>query len=254
MPLKGESTYKLHLWVDSKAGNETMHQTFKAGLSVKTYTRNKTLAEQIIESKDKTLIYHDGKCDYEGQENCTLEAGDYSYRYSGSSETVKNYVCLDGTTTEEKCSSDEDLYQIIGLFKNNLNLYEMKLIKHSPYLGVDDVNWTGRGYYWGGSQENTKNTWKDSTLNTITLNQNYYNNLLHYIQKLITIHSYITVGNTSGNLYYTNVYEVYKNEIINPDFDSISEDYWFYKDRIGLMYITDYMYGTTANNSIQFWK
>ena len=63
------------------------------------------------------LIYHDGKADYEGEENYELEAGDLSYRYTGSYEKVNNYICF-GTS----CSTDpskpayNNLYRIIGTF------------------------------------------------------------------------------------------------------------------------------------------
>lgn len=38
-----------------------------------------------------------------------------SYRFTGASDNVKNYICLDGTTTEGKCTSDDDLYRIIAI-------------------------------------------------------------------------------------------------------------------------------------------
>ena len=63
------------------------------------------------------IIYHDGKADYDGEENYELEAGDNSYRYTGSFEKVNNYLCFG-----EKCSSTpegegyDNLYRIIGTF------------------------------------------------------------------------------------------------------------------------------------------
>ena len=69
------------------------------------------------------IYYHDGLGEYP---NSNLEAGDYSYRYSGSSETVKNYVCFGSDNVN--CPND-NLYRIIGLFRNEENNYEIKLIK-----------------------------------------------------------------------------------------------------------------------------
>lgn len=42
----------------------------------------------LVKNKDNTLIYHDGKCDYEGEENCDLEAGDFNYRYNGNDYVI----------------------------------------------------------------------------------------------------------------------------------------------------------------------
>ena len=47
---------------------------------------------------ENNLYYHDGQGNYT---NSNLEAGDFSYRYSGSSESVNNYICFGG-----ECSND----------------------------------------------------------------------------------------------------------------------------------------------------
>ena len=70
--------------------------------------------------KDGAIIYHDGKCDNDSEANCGLEAEDLSYRYSGGNDVVHNYICLDNKTTGS-CETNDDLYRIIGLFKNDQN-------------------------------------------------------------------------------------------------------------------------------------
>lgn len=47
MPLKGESTYQLYLWVDKDATNETMGKSFRVGLSIKSYERENNLAVDL---------------------------------------------------------------------------------------------------------------------------------------------------------------------------------------------------------------
>ena len=74
------------------------------------------------------LYYHDGVGTYT---NATEEAGDNSYRYSGSNPN--NFVCFGSDSAE--CEND-NLYRIIGVFNN-----EVKLIKYdyanSNMLGTD---------------------------------------------------------------------------------------------------------------------
>ncbi len=116
--------------------------------------------------------------------------------------------------------ADNDLYRIIGLFPNDSGEYEMKLIKNTPYEGSDaqtgsSYTASGKGYYWSGSSSNQKNTWKDSTLNTETLNKTYLQSLPSYVQSKITTHTYITGGNTYDNISKKYVYDAYQNEIKN---------------------------------------
>ena len=120
--LKGNKQYDLYLFVDEAVTNDTMGQTFKAGVAVKAYDRekDKTLAEYVIEQYggvqgNNNIYHHDG----------TLENGinDGSYRYSGASEDVNNYVCFG--TSESPCPTD-NLYRIIGVING-----EVKIVKSS---------------------------------------------------------------------------------------------------------------------------
>ena len=80
--LKGNKQYDLYLFVDETSTNTSMNKTFKAGVAVKAYDREKdpTLAEYVISQYtgtqgDNALYYHDS--------SLTNGAGDNSYRYAG---------------------------------------------------------------------------------------------------------------------------------------------------------------------------
>ncbi len=145
-------------------------------------------------------------------------------------EAVKNYVCLDGTeTTNGACTSDADLYRIIGFFPNETGEYEIKLIKYdyatkdelgdkttadggayygkyyfgsTDYQGNPDNLTNIAGYYWNSSQgigSNNPNTnmWQYSNLNKINLNQFYYNYITNKVSDLddhIMGHTWTTGG------------------------------------------------------------
>ncbi len=233
-----------------------------------------TKASLTVADADKTLFYHDGEADYEKMANSALEAGDKSYRFSGSSEKVKNYVCLDGTeTTVGECASDADLYRIIGFFPNESGEYEMKLIKATEgtatELGdnstAEDGAYYGSSYFWNsskgisGSDGNT-NMWQYSNLNKVNLNEYYLNT---YLAKVSGLSEHITEHDwTTGGLPYSSSYnaqQVYNKELgteklttsdkecysedNNSAAQTCTEDDLTYKDaKIGLMYVSDYGY------------
>ncbi len=207
----------------------------------KTITR--LLADANKEGETPTLIKHssDAMADIEIA-NEDLIAGDNSYRYSGSSEAVKNYVCLDGTSEDGECQNgDADLYRIIGLFPNETGEYEMKLIKYTTYVDnsakPSDYTASGKGYNWSSFN----NVWKNSTLNTDVLNISFYDSLLPY-QNLIADHTYVTAGNY--DLGEKNVYNAYQAEIKTPETNIYytPEEAVATSKKIGLMYVSDYGY------------
>ncbi len=190
---------------------------------------------------DKNIIYHDGKADYDGMINAELEANDLSYRYSGASDIVDNFVCLDGTSTSGKCQSDNDLYRIIGIFKNGYSgsedygNYEIKLIKYdyvtsdqlgksAAYLGnysQTKENYKGSNgdnvtsYYWNYTNTTNSNSmWAESDLNKTNLNTYYLNTYLAKVNKLannIVSHNW-EVSGVPDNSNFT-VQTFYNNEI-----------------------------------------
>ena len=190
------------------------------------------------------LYLHDGVGTYT---NAAEEAGDNSYRYSGSNPN--NFVCFGSDS--ETCEND-NLYRIIGVFNN-----EVKLIKYdyanSNMLGTDgDYNTntfsgttsTYRGnhttinrYYW--NNQTSTNTWSESGLNTINLNTNYINYLNGIDTKwvnMIAEHDYQVGGNDWVNLITTVGKQKYENELVNPATADVEHA------KIGLMYLSDYGY------------
>ena len=189
------------------------------------------------------LYYHDGVGTYI---NSDQEAGDNSYRYSGSNPN--NFVCFGSDSSE--CEND-NLYRIIGVFGN-----EVKLIKYdyanSNMLGTDGDYNTGtysgttstyRGnhttinrYHW--NKDNTNN-WSESGLNTINLNTNYISYLNGIDAKwsnMIASHDYQVGGNTWDNIIITAGKQRYEKELVNPATADVEHA------KIGLMYVSDYGY------------
>ena len=161
-----------------------------------------------------------------------MDAEDLSYRYSGASDSVKNFVCFDdGATTTGPCADDNsNLYRIIGLFKNDAGSYEAKLIKNES-IGEREWNKTEEtvnGHY--------ANEWKYSTLN-MELNGSYYDGLNDSLKKMIVNHKWYHNGcNDWTTAKITREYEMglksyTKAYPINPE---VTTDY------IGLMYASDY--------------
>ncbi len=186
---------------------------------------------------------------------------------------------MDGQSGEEQQTcANEDLYRIIGLFKNE-DEYEMKLIKadfateeqlgtggarnvSSSYNGTLPFFSSYKGeleqiptYYWASS-DNQSNLWKDSTLNNTNLNGTFLTKLE---QKLgatdeiipITTHDWTTAGNAWSSIGTQTVATAYNNEIKEPNRGSNGTD----EDnttqaKIGLMYVSDYGYATSPEN----WK
>ncbi len=156
---------------------------------------------------------------------------------------INNFVCLDGTTNENECSSDADLYRIIGLFPNESGEYEMKLIKYD-YTTKEELgdstaavggsysgNYTARNDFYRGSSKNEigvyywnyrtdsgkyNSKWNDSNLNQINLNSFYLSYLTKKVAGLsehITEHKWETVGISNADSY--NAKQVYNKELGN---------------------------------------
>ncbi len=254
--------------------------------SVKTETTEKKMIGNVCKGKefascikenyelDKNIYFH----------NADLDGGaeDDSYRYAGSDEEVKNYVCLDGgvTTTGPCGNGDADLYRIIGLFKND-SKYEIKLIKYdyatSAQLGEEGAyngaysstktNYKGNqdnlanigGYFWTSS-DNEVNEWAGSTLEEIgselrktNLNDYYLNTYLKVkkgldIDNLITTHTWSLNGHSTPSvtpkIMYNN--EMDKVENSNPSVPTKTKTF---PDKIGLMYASDYGYAASPSST-----
>ncbi len=257
LSIKEEKTYKLRLWLDENANNDTMKQSFKIKVSIKGYDWDGTIANYLITNRNNSLLYHNGTIkDMDGN---IIDAEDLSYRYSGGNDIVHNYVCFG--SSEEKCP-EENLYRIIGLFQNNQNQYEMKIIKAtlatSTSLGVNAA-FDGDSYYWNYSKTEEyegkeTNDWGKSNLNIDNLNGYYLNEYLKPKDdgkwySMIKKHTWITAGNTVDKIVPWNEFlyikQVYENEIENPNVGIVLSN--VAKEvtaKVGLMYINDYGYAT----------
>ncbi len=272
---QGSITYKLYLWVDKDTQNDTMDQTFKLGLSVRNITvenKEQIFADYLINNKNNTLIYHDGNPDYDGEPNYNLEAGDYSYRYSGSNAEVNNYVCFGTETCEGE--NDSHLYRIIGIFKNSLDQYEVKLIKATAATptelgdGLAFDSTSENKFYWNNTygvddttKDNNYNVWKDSNLNKDNLNGYYLNTYLEEKwQDLISEHTWQVGGLSKENMRDVDAktvydYEVGDNKITLDNLQGCEygennepciQEVITHNAKIGLAYVSDFMYSANS--------
>ena len=194
------------------------------------------------------IYYHDS--------NLTNGAEDNSYRFAGSNPD--NYVCFG---SDEATCPHENLYRMIGLIDGKIKLISADYAT-TDILGTDggyeetyqetgwsisnykgSVNTSKIGVYrWNASRDN--NTWSDSTTNLTNLNKNY----LAYLdakdskwQKMIDDTTWYVGGLTGDNGQKTNAKTAYNYEVgVNKDVSTT------YQAKIGLMYVSDYYYGASA--------
>ena len=225
IPLQGEVSYDLYLYVDSEVTDaSTMGKTFNAGIAVKSYDREAdpaTFADYIINEVytgtdgENDLYFHDGIGTYT---NADQEAGDNSYRYSGVNPN--NYVCFGATGAD--CQNAENQYRIIGVFNN-----QVKLIKSTSY----------GEYAWEQDWDTQGNTWDASTKPDIytTLNTTYYNTIPAEWQNLIAETTWQVGGMAWSE---TNTAKQYYDVEVGTGQSGYEETM-----KIGLMYVSDYGYG-----------
>ncbi len=196
-------------------------------------------------------------------ENVSVDAEDYSYRYSGANPD--NYVCFG--TDAETCPA-ENLYRIIGVFDEDKdNNYQVKLIK-ADYVTSDMLGTNGRDYigtyndvtsnYKGSMDTSTiveyswnydtsvskygSNNWATSEFNKINLNTNYWNYLGAPWQDLISPTTWHLGGMTSNS---DTAKVFYDGERNNAGYGSNPTRY---SAKIGIMYVSDYGYATSPEN------
>ena len=246
MSLKGNEEYDLYLFVDESSTNTSMNKTFKAGVAVKAYDREKdqTLAEYVISQYtgtqgDNALYYHNS--------TLTNGAGDNSYRYAGANPN--NYVCFGSDASP--CPED-NLYRIIGVIDD-----KVKLIKYdyatSALLGTDgdygeskapDSTYKGSltsidTYYW--NEATGTNTWSVSNLNKTNLNTNFINSIGNTWANKIATTTWKVGGNTFDNIVKSVLSVAYQNEIVAPAENTT------YEAKIGLMYASDYGFAASPS-------
>ena len=215
--LKGNKQYDLYLFVDESSTNTSMNKTFKAGVAVKAYDREKdqTLAEYVISQYTGTqgengIYYHNSAL--------TNGAGDNSYRYAGASDSVNNYICLG---SDEATCPDANLFRIIGVFGDKTKVIRAK--------SVGDQKW----------DSSNDNTWSSSSLNTY-LNGTYLTSLGTLADKIATT-TWKVGGNTSANISGVVPKTAYQYEV-GSSASSTTVD-----KKIGLMYVSDYYYSASPS-------
>ncbi len=215
--LKGNKQYDLYLFVDESSTNTSMNKTFKAGVAVKAYDREKDpkLAEYVISQYtgtqgDNGIYYH----------NSTLAngAGDNSYRYAGASDSVNNYICLG---SDAATCPDANLFRIIGVFGNQTKVIRAK--------SVGDKQW----------HTSQVNTWSSSSLNTY-LNGEYLTSLGTLADKIAT--TTWKVGGGSWSNIATSVPKTAYQYEVGSSASTTTVD-----KKIGLMYVTDYYYSASPS-------
>ena len=152
----------------------------------------------------------------------TNGAGDNNYRYVGANPN--NYICLGSDATT---CPDDNLFRIIGVFGD-----KVKVIKDKS---VVKMHWDTSNY----------NTWSISSLNTY-LNGTYLTSIGTLSDK-IDMATWKVGGNTWDNISVSTAKEVYDYEIKNPS-TTASTGETEYSAKIGLMYVSDYMFAVLQDN------
>ena len=255
-----EEQYTLKLTFVNYEGDQTENAT--STLSAKVMIQKEpivtTLASYITNLYTGTqgengIYYHDA--------SLTNGAGDNSYRFAGASDAVNNYVCFGSNTTP--CPAD-NLYRIIGVFGDRVKLIKSDYA-NSNLLGTNgDYNTatytkssssTYKGelvtinqYSWNYKNNTSindgygSNTWSTSLLNKTNLNQNFITNIGAEWANKIDMTTWKVGGNTKSKIYYQPIKTVYQNEIVNPVTTNSTDNKTEYSAKIGLMYVSDYMY------------
>ena len=195
------------------------------------------------------IYYHDA--------SLTNGAGDNSYRFAGASDAVNNYVCFG--STQSPCPTD-NLYRIIGVFGDKVKLIKSDYAT-STLLGTDGdykqaYTATSSSYYKGNNLANIavytwnyknnttinsgngSNTWSTSLLNKTNLNKNFITNIGADWAAKIAKTTWKVGGNTWANIGTQPAKTAYQNEVVSPVTTNATE----YSAKIGLMYVSDYMY------------
>ena len=219
--LNSGTSYSIRVYVTDTNGVDSNVYTINAETESLTYicdseTNLATCIKSQYTSQGSNGIYYHTS-------SLANSAGDNSYRYAGANPN--NYVCFG--STENPCP-ENNLYRIIGVFGN-----EVKLIKATSY---------GSFTYWSGASSDTSNNiWSESTLNTNTLNVTYLSSFGSNWQNKIATHSW-KVGGMSSRIRDNQASVVYRYEVGSNSSSTT------YSAKIGMMYVSDYGYGTTLEN------
>ena len=221
--LSAGTSYSIRVYVTDTTGVESNVYTINAETESVVYladvcSNGNNLASCITNfyntyGSDATKIYY---------HNSSLANGaqDNSYRYAGASDEVNNYVCFG-----DDCSNEDNIYRVIGVFDG-----QVKLIKATSY----------GDYAWDADDVNT---WDATTKPDIytTLNDTYYNSLGTTWQNKIADATWQVGG--LPNTYF--------NDSLKTNYDyEVGVNQTGYEEtmKIGLMYVSDYVYASSSNN------
>ena len=233
----------------NQVGNQNKNLTSK--VLIQQEEIKPTLAVYVISQYTGTqgennIYYHDA--------SLTNGANDNSYRYAGASDQVNNYVCFGSNVTP--CPAD-NLYRIIGVFGDKVKLiksdyatsallgadgdyskmYTANNFDNSSYKGNNLANIAA--YNWNKSNQNT---WSLSNLNKTNLNKNFIANIGADWAAKIADTTWKVGGNKWANIGTQPAKTAYQNEIVNPVTTNSQDNKTEYSAKIGLMYVSDYMY------------
>ena len=179
-------------------------------------TSGVNLADCIITLNDKStsivsnIYYHDS--------TLANGAGDNSYRYAGSSDSVNNYICLG---SDAATCPDANLFRIIGVFGDQTKVIRAKSVGNKQ---------------WHTSESNT---WSTSSLNTY-LNGEYLTSLGTLAEKIATT-TWKVGGGSWANIVTSVPKTAYQYEV-GSSASSTTVD-----KKIGLMYVSDYYYSASPS-------
>ena len=216
--LRYNTEYTIGIFLEDDKDNLSKKYYFTVRTDNLSYLTDYIISKYEVNNEGSNdMYYHDGNGNYL---NVSYEAGDNSYRYSGSNPS--NFICFGTSVTP---CSDDNLYRIIGVFNG-----EIKIIKYK------DI-----GYYpW---EENDQNIWSASDIRT-TLNNNFYNNFETDWKNMIVYHNWSVGGGTHNQLRYSDAKTAYDYEV-GDKFAGVLDNI-----KIGLLYVSDYYYAANPN----FWS
>ena len=236
----GKYDVKFYVMDSNGKKSETISKSVEInGMNLSKYIISKYTGTQ----GENGIYYHNS--------SLTNGAGDNSYRYAGASDQVNNYVCFGSNVTP--CPTD-NLYRIIGVFGDKVKLiksdyattallgtdgdYKDKYIyESSNYKGNNLANIAA--FYWNKSNQNT---WSLSNLNKTNLNTNFITNIGAEWTNKINMTTWKVGGNTWANIGAQPAKTAYQNEIVSPVTTNSQDNKAEYSAKIGLMYVSDYMY------------
>ena len=224
----GTTNFTFYLYIDGNSENNLnmMNKSLVGSIVVeaqeKQFETFSTVIENLMADGEKETVTGKGT-DYEYNTTNSIMFDNFeNYRYYGANPN--NYICLGSDATT---CPDDNLFRIIGVFGD-----KVKVIKDKS---VVKMHWDTSNY----------NTWSISSLNTY-LNGTYLTSMGTLSDK-IDVATWKVGGNTWDNISVSTAKEVYDYEIKNPS-TTASTGETEYSAKIGLMYVSDYMFAVLQDN------